>query len=54
MHRAFKAKLLTASEDASNSLATVFLFQAAAKAAFLYALGFLLPVNGSRYSLNDI
>ena len=54
MHRAFKANLLAASQDALNSLATAFSLQAAAKAACFYALEFLPPVNGSMYSLKDI
>lgn len=42
-----------APKGALNSPATAVLSRAAAKAAFSYALGFLLPVNGSMYSLND-
>ena len=54
MHHAFKAILLAASQDALNSSPTAEPSQAAAKAAFsYYAFVFLLPVNGSMYSLND-
>ena len=53
MHHAFKAMMLAASKDALKSPPTAKLSRAAAKAAFSYALEFLLPVNGSMYSLND-
>lgn len=45
---------LAASEYVLKYLATASSSQAAAKAAFSYAFLFLLPVNGSMYSLNDI
>ena len=54
MHRAFKANLLAASQDALNDLAIAFFSRAAAEAAFSYAFVSLLPVNGSMYSLKDI
>jgi hypothetical protein len=41
-------------QGALKGLPTALLLQAAAKAACFYALLFLLPVNGSTYSLNDI
>ena len=53
MHHAFKAMIPAAPKGALNGPATAVLSQAAAKAAFSYALEFLLPVNGSIYSLND-
>ena len=53
MHHAFKAILPAAPKGALNSPATAYLSPANAKAAFSYAFGFLLPVNGSMYSLND-
>jgi hypothetical protein len=37
MHWAFKARILAASKDALNNLATASISQAAAKAAFSYA-----------------
>ena len=53
MHHAFKANLPAAPEGALNVPATAAFSRAAAKAALSYAFLFLLPVNGSMYSLND-
>ena len=47
MHYAFRALMRAAFQDASKSSPTADFSQAAAKAAFSYALVFLLPVNGS-------
>ena len=43
-----------ASQEALKDSPTALLLQAAAKAACFYAFVFLLPVNGSMYSLSDI
>lgn len=53
MHHAFQTMIPAALKGALNSPVTAVLSQAAAKVAFSYALEYLLPVNGSIYSLND-
>ena len=52
MHWPFKGIILAEPKGSLKNPPTANITQAAAQAAVFYASGFLLPVNGSMYSLN--